>query len=78
MLEMDNNLVENSIRPNGLGRRIIFSQALTVGQNEQQCFTRSLVPASNMELIPGSGSKEFWSLFLIARPTNSMIFCRRI
>ena len=26
---------------------------------EVAMFTRSLVPASNMDLIPGSGSKEF-------------------
>ena len=48
MLEIDNNLVENLIRPLALGRKTICSPAHTTALNAQRSFTRLLRRRKNM------------------------------
>lgn len=47
-LHIDNNPVENSIRPVALGEKIIYSPAVTKQRNEAVCCTRCLVPVRCM------------------------------
>ncbi|QGY47502.1 transposase [Maribellus comscasis] len=54
-LEIDNNLVENAIRPNALGRKNYLFAGSHEGLNGQPCFTRFLVLAKRMMSTPLSG-----------------------
>jgi transposase len=69
-LEIDNNLVENAIRPNALEERTTCLQGLMNPPREPPCYIHFLEHAKDTTLTPSNGLKMFWKESPNTKPAN--------